>query len=95
MKIIELNIPPHSPILLLNEDVKIRGSVGIGNHIEAKGNIVIIGDVEQSKIFSHEGSITVHGMVSGFQTYLVANENITVKSIRNATLRAKKSIVIQ
>lgn len=92
MKIIESSFPPRSKPAIFEEDVEIRGNVETGNHIEAKGNIVIIGDVDHSRIFSHEGSITVHGMVSGFQTSLVAYNDITVNSVRNATLRARGKI---
>ncbi|NPV38371.1 MAG: DUF342 domain-containing protein [Brevinematales bacterium] len=94
MKIIETGIPPHSQPMVFNEDVEIRGNVGAGNHIEARGNIVIIGDVEQSKVFSHEGSITVHGLVIGYQTSLVSDGDIVVHTVRSATLRARKTITI-
>ncbi|MCX7882234.1 MAG: FapA family protein [Brevinematales bacterium] len=94
MKVIEAAIPPHSQPMIFQEDVEIRGNIGVGNHIEAKGNIVIIGDVEQSRIFSHEGNITVHGLVLGYQTSLVADGDIVAHTVRSATLRARRTITI-
>jgi len=94
MKVIEHAIPPHSAPMVFEEDIEIRGNVGVGNHIETRGNIVIIGDVEQSRIFAHEGNITVHGIVTGFQTTLVADGTIVANMVKNATLRARTSITI-
>ncbi len=94
MHIINSALPPHGAPMVIEDDVEIRGNVEIGNQVEAIGNIVVIGDVEQSRLFSHKGSITVHGTVSGYQSSLVAAGNITVSKVKNATLRAKKSIYV-
>jgi|YNPBryulayer2012_1023412.scaffolds.fasta_scaffold21954_2 hypothetical protein len=95
MMLIESSLPPRSKPVVCDGDLEIRGNVEAGNHIEAKGNITIIGDVDQSLVFSHEGSIVIHGLVTGFHTTVVAKKDITVNSVRNATLRATGRIVIQ
>lgn len=75
--------------------ILIKGNVEGGSTIIAEHDIEINGDVNQAKIKSIHGAITVHGGVKGLVTQCIAEKDITTGFVYNACLRSNNNVYIR
>lgn len=81
--------------IVFNGDIEITGSVRAGFSVEAKGDVVIGGNIEDSRITAG-GSVRVHGGAIGSGGgAIICKESLSVHHASKFNLTAEKSILIQ
>ncbi|MCX7725244.1 MAG: FapA family protein [Chitinispirillaceae bacterium] len=94
-KVIESDIDYSTGNISFNGDIKIKGTVRSGFSVSARGDIYIIGDVEDAEI-KGDGSVIIEGgaMGAGNGT-IVAGGSIIVHHVSKFSLSAQKDIIIK
>ncbi len=75
-----------------NKNVFVKGNVTAGMVIEAKGNIIIEGIIEDAKIIS-DGNIKVHGISGTGNSWLFSKGNLEFDFCQNSHLEALGNII--
>lgn len=74
-----------------NKNIIIQGNVEADMYVEAKGNIIIKGTVEDAKIVAG-GSIEAHGFLGSGKTWVFGKGDITADFIQNSHVEALGNI---
>ena len=74
--------------------VLVQGSIKEGFLIEADDDIEVRGGIDNARVVSRRGSITVHKGIIGSKTCLTASKNIAAKFAQEATLEAGQNVYI-
>jgi uncharacterized protein (DUF342 family) len=77
-----------------NKNVYIHGNVEADMYIEAKGNIVIKGIVEDSKIVAG-GSISAHGFTGSGKTWIFSKGDVNVDFCQNSHIEALGNVIFK
>ncbi|MDD3897771.1 MAG: FapA family protein [Syntrophomonadaceae bacterium] len=74
--------------------VLVQGNIKEGFLVEADEDIEVRGGIDNARVVSRRGSITVHKGVIGSKTCLTASKNIAAKFAQEATLEAGQNVYI-